>query len=90
MATANTRNIKQISHVRDIVLNGRISPEVQSRLVKDILKFLLYHRDQIPLPYDQLKYYFEKQVNTFIVEGVPYYSLSLVPVRCLNCILRVT
>lgn len=63
MATGNSRNKRQRNYDRDIVLNGRISPEVQCSLVKDILKFLLYHRDQIPLPFDQLKYYFERQEN---------------------------
>ncbi|KAJ8045614.1 MAD2L1-binding protein [Holothuria leucospilota] len=59
MATGGCKEI----HVRNIELTGRITSDVRCSLVKDIVKFILYHREQIPLPYEQLKYYFERQEN---------------------------
>ena len=54
-----------------IVLDGFITQTVKSRIVIEILKYLLYHREQIPLPFDQLNFQYQRQ-EVSIIYLVPY------------------
>ncbi|XP_054759620.2 MAD2L1-binding protein-like [Lytechinus pictus] len=43
-----------------ISLNGFVTQNIKSRIVTEILKYLLYHREQIPLPFDQLYFQYQR------------------------------
>ncbi|XP_071491807.1 MAD2L1-binding protein-like [Diadema antillarum] len=44
----------------NINLNGFITQTTKSRIVVEILKYILYHREQIPLPFDQLYFQYQR------------------------------
>ncbi|XP_002741347.1 MAD2L1-binding protein-like [Saccoglossus kowalevskii] len=39
----------------EVGLNGHVPPHLQCRLVTETVKFLMYQREQIPMPYEHLK-----------------------------------
>ena len=68
-----------------IVLNGFITQTVKSRIVIEILKYLLYHREQIPMPFDQLYFQYQQQevsrLSSSFFSSVPYVTFCEVPMR---------
>ncbi|XP_019636730.1 PREDICTED: MAD2L1-binding protein-like [Branchiostoma belcheri] len=58
MATFQRRRKKSSSEAQrcSVKIDGLVAPQVCCRLTSELLKYLLYERQQIPLPYEQIKF----------------------------------
>ncbi|XP_077990048.1 MAD2L1-binding protein-like [Glandiceps talaboti] len=66
----------------EVTLNGRVPPHLQSRLVVETIKHLLYQREQIPMPYEHLK----RRYVTKEQKDHSRLSLSSECKKCLQCL----
>lgn len=44
-----------------ISLTDIVTPKTFSALIGELIKYLIYHRQQIPYPYERLKYYIKRR-----------------------------
>ncbi|XP_071785643.1 MAD2L1-binding protein-like [Asterias amurensis] len=60
MATATRKKEQHISSC-NIHLNGRVAPHVQANVIKEMFKYLVFQRNQIPMAFEQLKFEYQRQ-----------------------------
>lgn len=44
-----------------INLTDIVTPKTFSALIGELIKYLIYHRQQIPYPYERLRYYIKRR-----------------------------
>ncbi|XP_022090576.1 MAD2L1-binding protein-like [Acanthaster planci] len=60
MAASTRKKEQQISTCK-VLLKGRVAPHVQANIVKEMLKHLMFQRNQIPMAYEQIKCEYERR-----------------------------
>ncbi|KAL5008180.1 hypothetical protein ScPMuIL_013761 [Solemya velum] len=62
---------KDLGETWDFVLDGGLLSSVRSSLVTELLKYLMYERQQIPLPYENIRHELERACGSAETESEP-------------------
>ena len=62
MATDTRKKEQHISSC-NIHLNGRVAPHVQAYVIKEMFKYLVFQRNQIPMAFEQLQFEYQRQAT---------------------------